>query len=127
MRCTSKPRAATSVATSTSSLPDFQRVDDSLTLRLRDVAVQGGRTMSTRRQEFGERLGGALHLDEDNHAIDRFRLEDAMQYFIFLMRLRHNISLTNRVGGRRLLLDRDLRGLAQVLLSDAPDRVGHRG
>ena len=76
---------------------------------------------------FGERLGRALGVDEDQHAFDRFGFQDPGQHLLFLVRADDHETLPNRIGRGGPLLDRDLGRVAQVALGDPADRIGHRG
>ncbi len=75
MRCTSKPRAATSVATTILILPTAQIIENAFALLLSDVAVQSHRAMTVMIEVFGQGFSAALGLDEDNDAIGLFGFE----------------------------------------------------
>ena len=127
MRSTSRPRAATSVATRMSSLPDFSWLDGALALRLGDVAVDRRGRVAAGAELLGERLGLVLGAGEDDHALEVLDLEDAGEG-VDLLRVRDDQVALGRVGrGRGLVLDRDLFGVVQVLLRDATDLRRHRG
>ena len=101
-------------------------VDDPFALLLRDVAAQRGDAMPLARQELGEVLGRALRLHEDDHAVDRFGFQHACSAACFCGGGDDEVTLTNRLGGRRSFLNRDLGRVAQMLLRDAANCVGHR-
>ncbi len=104
-----------------------QVLDDPLALALRDIAAERGRAMPLAGEVFGERLGRALGIDEDQDALDRFGLQDPGEHVFLLMRIDDDEALTDGVGRRGLLLDGDLGRVLQVALGDPADRVGHGG
>ena len=82
-----------------------QVVDDPLALVLRDVAAQGGGTVPMAGEVFGERLGRALGIDEDQDAVDRFGFQDPGEHRLFLVRIDDHEALPDRVrGGGRCLI-----------------------
>ena len=62
------PRAATSVATSVSTLPDSKRRERPLALRLRLVAVHRGGADVVLAEPLDEPVGAALGAHEDERA-----------------------------------------------------------
>ena len=125
MRSTSRPRAATSVATRMSMLPVLERGDGALSLRLWDVAVDGRRRKASGLESFGDLLGGLLGADEHDHRLVRLDLEHPGQR-VHLARSRHlDVALRNVFRRRGFRLDRHLDGVVQVLRGDLADGRRH--
>ena len=79
-------------------------IDDPFALFLGDVAVEHGRAMAAIRREI--RPSGSLvslRLDEHDHAVDRFGLQNAVERGLLLMRSGHDESLPHGVGRGGLL------------------------
>ena len=101
--------------------------DGPLALGLHDVAVDGGRREPPGAQLLGQRLGLVLGADEDDHPLEVLHLEDAREG-VDLLRVGHHQVAVRDVGSRRrLVLDGDLDGIAEVLLRDPPDLGRHGG
>ena len=79
MRSTSRPRAATSVATRMSSLPGFQPRDGAFALLLRNVAVQRRGAEAARLEPLGKLGGLELGAHEDQHGVEALRFEHPRQ------------------------------------------------
>ncbi len=126
MRSTSRPRAATSVATRMSRSACLESRDRLFALFLRHVAVQCRRRITARLQAFGEFDGGDAGAYEHEHGVERFGFEQSGQRVEFVYAGDDPIALMDRLGGGRAQLDRDFRRIAQVLLRDTPDHRRHR-
>ena len=64
-----------------------------------NVTAQGRGPVPLAGKIVGERLGRALGIDENQHAIDRFGLQDAGQHGLLLMRADDHETLPHRFGG----------------------------
>ena len=108
-----------------SILPSLEGGDGPLALRLRDVAVDGGRGKPSGTQLFGDLLGGLLGADEDDHRLERLDFEDPGQR-VHLARTGHlNVALRNVLGGGGFRFDRDFERIVQVLGGELADRRRH--
>src|SRR6185369_1571183 len=100
-------------------LSRFEASDRALALRLSDVAVQGLDRKASRFQALGELFGSDLGAREHQHAIERFRFEDARQRIELVHAADDPVALPDLARSAGLALDRYFGGLAQVVLCNS--------
>ena len=105
----------------------FQLLDRALALRLLDVAIDGGSREAACLQFAGQLFRTQLGARKDDHAVKRFRFQDAGQS-VELVHARHQpVTLANVVGRARLGGDRHFGWIDQVGGGDALDDGRHGG
>ena len=105
----------------------FQLLDRALALRLLDVAIDGGSREATCLQLAGQLFRAQLGAGKDDHAVKRFRFQDARQR-VELVHARHQpVALADVVGRARLGGDRHFGRIHQVRRGDALDDGRHGG
>src|SRR5947208_14773449 len=70
-------------------------------------------------EKLSQGLCRTAHLHKDNDALNGLRFQDSRQSRLLLMALGNDKSLTNRIGRRGLLMNRDLSRVTQVTLGNA--------
>ena len=105
----------------------FQLLDRALALRLLDVAIDGGGREAACLQLAGQLFRAQLGAGEDDHAVKRFRFQDARQR-VELVHARHQpVALADVVGRACLGGDRHFGRVHQVGGGDALDDGRHGG
>ena len=105
--------------------PSLQRGYGPLALRLRDVAVDGGRGKPSGTQFFGDLLGRLLGADEDDHRLERLDFEDPGQRIHLARTGNLDVALRNVLGCRGFRFGRDFERIVQVLGGDLADPRRH--
>src|SRR5580693_111562 len=118
MRSTSRPRAATSVATTMSMSPARDRA---LALCLRNVAVERGSRETARLQLLRELHGGLLGTSKNEHPVEGLGLENPGEGVELVQSAHHPAALPDAGRGAGLRSDGHLDRRAQVPLRDAAD------
>ncbi len=83
---------------------------------LRHIAIDRGRRIATRFQFFSQFNGRCFGADENNHAVERFHLQNPGQRIQFMHAADHPITLANVFGRGGGDFYGDLLRLNQIIL-----------
>ena len=128
-RSMSRPRAATSVATSRSACAVAKAAHDAVALPLLHAAVERFGAVAVRVEHLDERIDLEPRAAEHERRVRILGLEDAFER-CRLVRPRHDVGnladARQLAGGRRFARDREARRILQVPLGNRQDPRRHR-